>query len=247
MSRQGRAGRKEIGTLWPGVLPLFLSLVYSLTSSRETQGTGSGTFGERGSRSVTVPARLKTSTLWPALHCQVPPWWFPALVASTRDKASCQAIPTHHRLWCLVIPREPCSLIVPGSNLHQTHLKSLRFFLVPCGAQFHFWNSTFGDVTQHSPRSLVRGSGLEHLPPPHLLPKSEGLSASTSFQLNWAGANFIIISQQKLLQQTSRDALEGEKGEKRKLHSEETTSLRKSPNCKTPWALPSTLQKSKGS
>lgn len=41
-----------------------------------------------------------------------------------------------------------------------------------------------------------------------------------------------VISQHKLLQQTSKDALGGEKGEKRGLHSEETTtSLRKSLDC----------------
>lgn len=46
----------------------------------------------------------------------------------------------------------------------------------------------------------------------------------------------IIISQHKLLQQTCRMALEGERGEKRELHSEETISLRKSPDCEAPRA-----------
>lgn len=46
----------------------------------------------------------------------------------------------------------------------------------------------------------------------------------------------IIISQHKLLQQTCRMALEGERGEKRELHSEEIISLRKSPDCEAPRA-----------
>lgn len=51
-SAQAGQGREK-GNWNPltGGLPLFLSLVCSLTSSRETRGTGSGAFGERGSRS----------------------------------------------------------------------------------------------------------------------------------------------------------------------------------------------------
>ena len=47
-----------------------------------------GLWRKRLQKLLQIPAGLETSTPCPALHCQVPPQGVPALVPSTRDKAS---------------------------------------------------------------------------------------------------------------------------------------------------------------